>query len=193
MLDAVNTDAESRRTALTLQAPSQSPRFHPLDSTAAAESRPIVRRLVTKIHPQRLCDILAIGGRTAPWAESRLFPGEWECIADASPLQDQLDLMVERTPSPIFAMARGRNAKTVDYVRLKLSLPDDDQAPSAKEHLKRTSLSIVQAMGHDLPQAVRTSLENLQPIRMNEGRLEIVFSAEKQFPGRYNLIINLGS
>lgn len=120
------------------------------------------------------------------WAESPLFPGEWECISPSSDGPEASDRTADR---PLFAMARGRDAAKVDVIRLKLSLDEVDPATGARKRLIEVATALLQAAGRSLPENIEGSLKTLTPARAAEDGVDIAFIPEKISPGRYNLVI----
>lgn len=138
-----------------------------------------------KPDPQSLCDVMAGGAAVAPWAESQLFPGQWECFVDFSEGGDA------GKAGPIFSIIRGRDAGTADVIRLKLSIAEDDAEPRWHRLMADMAAALAHAAGGTLPASIAASLETLEPARAVENGLDIEFAPEKAFPGRYNLIIKL--
>lgn len=188
-----NNSVSSGRSSPANQAITRGVSALPLELTVTVKRQPIVRRIERKIDPQTLCDVFAVADQPVAWSQSHLFPGEWECISDGSRSGGGPEWAGRQGNPPIFAMIRGRNAKTVDYVRLKISLPPDDGARQARNRFRETAASVVRAMGRELPPKVESSLEAFEPIRLTEDGMGIIFLDEKSSPGRYNLIINLRS
>lgn len=154
-------------------------------SVASAASSGSDRR-AARPDPQSLCDLMAGDAGRMSWAESPLFPGEWECI---SPLSDGPETSDRAADRPLFAMARGRDAAKVDVIRLKLSLDETDPAAGARKRLLRIATAVLQAAGRSLPGNIEGSLETLTPARSAEDGVDIAFIPERISPGRYNLVI----
>lgn len=153
--------------------------------SVAVATRPRLSR--ARPDPQSLCDVMAGGPGIASWDESEVIPGQWECVMDFSESEDT------GKAGPIFSIIRGRDADTVDIIRLKLSIAEGDAEPRWHRLMTDMAASLASAAGGTLPAPIRTSLETLKPARAVENGLEIEFAPERMFPGRYNLIIKLRS
>lgn len=139
--------------------------------------------------PQALCDLIAGRAGGAPWAESALRPGAWECLTDSGDAIASAAAVHE----PIFAIARGKSPGTIDTIRVKLSLSEDDEAKEGRKRLQEMATALMQAAGQTMPDPILQSLETLEPAKAASDRADFTFAPEKMFPGRYNLIIKFKS
>lgn len=138
--------------------------------------------------PERICDSLdAAGFANLGWEPAEVAGTGWACMART----DEVDI-VNTVSNSLFYMLRGRGGQRIGNARLKINLPDAENARPFLEQAQEFVRVFSEQVGLVAPPDILRAIGDTQPARVVMHDATYTFKREFGDTPRFNLSIEFG-